>query len=209
MNTQPLNKELIERDVANTDYYSSLAGLDNPVKEKETAIRSDLENDFYKLDLTHNMYFPLYRDFALRLKGEIGYIEEFGDSDEVPIAERFFAGGADTIRGYEDRSVGPKDENGDEIGGNGIVLASAEIIIPINKQFRVLAFIDSGNVVAKGDIYGTDGIFDVSKYREGAGVGVRFNSPLGLIRLDWGYKLDHQPEDKDNDEFHFGIGALF
>jgi hypothetical protein len=58
MDTQPLNKELIERDVANTDYYSSLAGLDNPVKEKETAIRSDLENDFYKL--TYNQMVNKY-----------------------------------------------------------------------------------------------------------------------------------------------------
>ena len=58
MDTQPLNKELIERDVANIDYYSSLAGLDNPVKEKETAIRSDLENDFYKL--TYNQMVDKY-----------------------------------------------------------------------------------------------------------------------------------------------------
>jgi len=196
--------------------YSSINNVLLPTKGMRTILQGEYaggilgaENDFYKFDLTHNMYFPLYRDFALRLKGEIGYIEEFGDSDEVPIAERFFAGGADTIRGYEERSVGPKDENGDEIGGNAIALATAEVIIPINKQLRVLGFFDMGNVVAKGDIYGSDGYFDVSKYRKGAGVGVRFNTPLGLLRLDWGYKLDRQPEDKDGDEFHFGIGALF
>lgn len=196
--------------------YSSINNVLLPTKGMRTILETEYaggllgaENNFYKIDFTHNMYFPLYHDIALRLKGEAGYIEEFGDSDEVPISERFFAGGANTIRGYEERSVGPKDENGDEIGGNAIALATAEIIVPVNKQLRVLAFFDMGNVVAKGDIYGTDGYFDVSKYRKGAGVGVRFNTPLGLLRLDWGYKLDHQPEDKDNDEFHFGIGALF
>lgn len=56
--TQPLNKELLERDVANTDYYSSLAGLDNPVKDKEAAIRSNLENDFY--NLTYNQMVNKY-----------------------------------------------------------------------------------------------------------------------------------------------------
>lgn len=196
--------------------YSSINNVLLPTKGMRTIMSGEYaggflgaENNFYKLDVTHNMYFPLYRDFALRLKGEVGYIEEFGDSDDVPISERFFAGGADTIRGYEERSVGPKDENGDEIGGNAIALATAEVIIPVNKQLRLLAFIDAGNVVAKGDIYGTDDLFDTSKYRAGAGVGIRLNTPLGLLRLDWGYKLDHQPEDKDNDEFHFGIGALF
>ncbi len=160
------------------------------------------ENNFYKLGLNHNIYFPLYRDFALRFKGEVGYITEFGDSDEVPISERFFAGGAETIRGYEERSVGPKDENGEEIGGNTFAVATAEVIIPINKKIRVLGFFDMG------DVYTSDEDFDISTFRKGTGIGVRFESPLGLIRLDWGYKLDRE-EGEDADEFHFGIGALF
>ncbi|GAK57966.1 hypothetical protein U27_04938 [Candidatus Vecturithrix granuli] len=160
------------------------------------------ENDFYKLTFNNNIYFPLYKDFALRFKQEVAYAKEYGDSDRVPIFERFFAGGADTIRGYEERSVGPKDENGDEIGGNKRVLLTAELIIPIQKQLRFVTFVDAG------DVYSSDEDVDVSTFRKGVGVGIRFQSPLGLLRLDWGYKLDKEPGESSN-EFHFGLGTTF
>ncbi|MDY0092975.1 MAG: outer membrane protein assembly factor BamA [Candidatus Vecturithrix sp.] len=160
------------------------------------------ENDFYKLTLNNNIYFPLYKDFALRFKQEVAYAKEYGDSEKIPIFERFFAGGADTIRGYEERSVGPKDENGDEIGGNKRVLLTAELIIPIQKQLRFVTFLDAG------DVYSSDEDVDLSTFRKGVGVGIRFNSPLGLLRLDWGYKLDKEPGESSN-EFHFGLGGMF
>ncbi|PIE34224.1 outer membrane protein assembly factor BamA [candidate division KSB3 bacterium] len=160
------------------------------------------ENDFYKLEFDNNTYFPIYKDFAFRFKTKLGYITEYGRSDEVPISERYFAGGADTIRGYEERSVGPKDENGEEIGGNTLALMSGEFIIPVQKQLRLVAFFDMG------DVYGADENIDISTFRKSVGLGVRFFSPLGLIRLDWGYKLDRE-SGEDYDEFHFGVGALF
>ena len=189
--------------------WSTINNVLLPTKGSRTILSGEFaggilgaENDFYKFTLNHNTYFQLYRDFALRLKGEISYVKEFGDSEKVPIFERLFAGGADTIRGYEERSVGPKDENDEEIGGNKLGIVTAEVIIPVTKQVRVLGFFDMG------DVYRADEDVDLSTLKKGVGVGVRFYSPLGLIRLDWGYKLDREDGD-DADEFHFGIGALF
>ena len=180
-----------------------------PTKGMLTKISGELaggifqgENEFYKLIFNNNIYFPLYKDFALRFKQELAYAKEYGDSDEIPIFERFFAGGADTIRGYEERSVGPKDENDDEIGGNKRALLTAELIIPIQKQLRLVTFLDMG------DVYSPEEDIDLSTFRKGVGAGVRFFSPLGLLRLDWGYKLDRKSGESSN-EFHFGLGGSF
>jgi len=188
---------------------SSINNVLLPTKGFRTRISGEVaggilqgENDFYKLEFDNNTYIPIYHDFAFRFKTEVGYITHYGRSDKVPIFERYFAGGADTIRGYEERSVGPKDENGEDIGGNLLTVMTGEFIIPVKKSVRLVAFYDMGNV------YGADENFDFSDLRKSIGVGVRFFSPLGLLRLDWGYKLDREPGD-DPDEFHFGIGALF
>ncbi len=180
-----------------------------PTKGSRSRISGELagtfmqgDNDFYKLIFDNNTYFPIYRDFAFRFKTEFGYAKELGDSEEVPIFERFFAGGADTIRGYEERSVGPKDENDEEIGGNMLAVVSGEFIIPINKQIKLVAFYDAG------DVYGPDESFEFSSFKQAVGAGMRFQTPMGLLRLDWGFKL--QPESGEStDEIHFGIGALF
>ncbi len=181
-----------------------------PTKGSRTRISAELagtvfgaDNDFYKIIVDNNTYFPIYNDFALRIKTEVGYVREIDDSKKVPIFERFFAGGADTIRGYEERSVGPKDENGQELGGNKLVVVTGEVIIPLGKQIKLVAFYDMG------DLYGADEDFDLSTFKQSVGTGVRVQIPMvGLLRLDWGYKL--KPEDgESSSEFHFGLGAVF
>jgi outer membrane protein insertion porin family len=158
------------------------------------------DNDFYKTILDHNLYIPLFKDVALRFKGELAYVTEYGSSDDVPIFERFFGGGANTIRGYEERSIGPKDENDEPLGGDKRVVLTSEVIVPVSKQIRVLSFFDMG------DVYGSDEDIDISTFRKSIGLGLRFYTPFGLLKFDWGYKLERE-EGEDSNEFHFGIGA--
>jgi outer membrane protein insertion porin family len=159
------------------------------------------DNDFYKIILDNNLYVPLFKDVALRFKGELAYAKEYGDSDNIPIFERFFGGGSNTIRGYEERSIGPKDENDEPLGGNKRVVLTSELIIPIKKEIRVVSFFDMG------DVYGANKDIDISTFKKSVGAGLRFYVPiLGMFKLDWGYKLDKE-EGEDDYEFHFGIVA--
>lgn len=187
--------------------YSNINNIILPTKGLITRLTGKVaggilqgENDFYKISFDNNMYFPLYKDLAIRVNNEFAYTKEYDDTEKVPIFERFFAGGADTIRGYEERSIGPKDENDEAIGGNKRVIFTTELIIPVQKQIRLVTFFDMG------DVYASDEDIDLSTFKKSAGVGMRLYTPLGLLRFDWGYKLERESGESPG-EFHFGIGA--
>ena len=81
--------------------------------------------------------------FSARMK--IGHVKEYGDSNRVAIFERFFAGGMGTVRGFDNRSLSPK-QNGDEIGGGFLTVANLEYSVPINEEaLRAVFFYDMGN----------------------------------------------------------------
>jgi outer membrane protein insertion porin family len=134
-------------------------------------------------------------------RGLMGFAQGWG-GQEVPIFERFFLGGANTLRGQETRSVSPKDAQGNEIGGDKELLFSAELILPVFARFRLAAFFDAGNA------YGFGVPFDPTNLRYSAGVGIRFFSPFGPLRLDWGYNLDRKPGE-DAYQINFSVGSPF
>lgn len=137
----------------------------------------------------------------LGVRGLAGYAAGWG-GQEVPIFERFFLGGSNTLRGHRTRSVGPKDSKGKVIGGDTELLFSTELLVPIIPRLRIAFFFDAGNAYG----FGTD--FDPTDLRMGAGVGLRFFSPFGPLRLDLGYNLDRQAGEKDY-QVHFTIGSPF
>jgi outer membrane protein insertion porin family len=135
------------------------------------------------------------------VRGLAGIVEGYG-GEEVPIFERFFLGGATTLRGQRTRSVAPKDAQGETIGGTSELLFNTELLIPIFPRFRLALFFDAGNAYG----FGTD--FDPTDLRLAAGVGGRFFSPLGPMRLDLGYNLDRQPGEKEF-QVNFTVGSPF
>ena len=160
------------------------------------------DTQFYKVVGETVWFFPLpVLDLVWAVRGLAGYARGWG-GEEVPIFERFFLGGATTLRGQRTRSVGPKDSEGEVIGGTSELLFSTELIIPIFPRFRFVLFFDAGNAYG----FGTD--FDATDLRLGAGVGLRFFSPLGPLRLDVGYNLDKEPGEKTY-QFHFSVGSSF
>ena len=159
------------------------------------------ENEFYKAIGESNWYYPLVGELVLSLRGRVGYADGFSGK-ELPLLERFFTGGrAATIRGYRLRDVGPKDINGDPIGGNSMVLLSSQLRYPLTQGLNLVGFVDAGNVYDAGE-------FDPSSLRVGVGVGIRFVTPLGPLALDWGFKLGRKSGEKPS-EVHFNIGAIF
>jgi outer membrane protein insertion porin family len=159
------------------------------------------ENQFYKTTAEANWYHPLIGDIVFSARGRIGYADGWGGQD-LPLLERFFVGTQNvTIRGYRLEDVGPKDINGDPIGGNSLILLSGQLRFPVTEGLSLVGFIDAGNLYDKND-------FDPTRLRVGVGAGIRFVTPLGPLALDWGFKIDREPGERPS-EIHFNIGTLF
>jgi outer membrane protein insertion porin family len=160
------------------------------------------DTQFYKFVAETTWFFPLpVFNLVWAVRGLFGMVEGYG-GQEVPIFERFFLGGATTLRGQGTREVAPKDAAGEIIGGDKELLFSTELLIPVFPRFRLALFFDAGNAYG----FGTE--FDPTNLRLGAGAGVRFFSPLGPLRLDLGYNIDREPGEKEF-QVHFTVGAPF
>jgi outer membrane protein insertion porin family len=140
-------------------------------------------------------------EIVFSARARLGYADGWGNQD-LPLLERFFVGTQNvTIRGYRLEDVGPKDINGDPIGGNSLVLLSGQLRFPVTQGLSLVGFVDAGNLYDKKD-------FDPTRLRVGVGAGIRFVTPLGPLALDWGFKLNREPGEKPS-EIHFNIGTLF
>lgn len=147
-------------------------------------------------------YFALPWETVFSIKGALGYVQGYQDH-AVPIYERYFLGGINSIRGFETRTVGPKDPvTGEFIGGNYMMVGNLEFIFPIFSQqnMRGVLFFDAGNAY-KGNI-------DFDDIRYGAGAGIRWFSPIGPLRLELGFNLDRRDDEKSQ-QWEFAVGTLF
>ena len=151
-------------------------------------------------------YHTFFEKVTLELKGRAGLASAYGSTKDVPIYERFFAGGANTIRGYKERRVGPRDEgNGEPVGGDAILIGNAEVTFPLyEKMLKGAVFFDIGNVWAK-----PSDSFASTDVKAGAGIGVRVKTPIGPVRVDWGYPLVSNYEDDRTGEFYFSMSRGF
>ncbi len=144
---------------------------------------------------------PIWLDHILSGRMEAGYGVGW-DGERLPLFERFYLGGPNTIRGFKFRKVSPIDDAGVRIGGDTELLGNAEYIVPLPLNIRVAGFFDTGNV------YGFGVKFDPTDLRYAAGAGVRWLSPFGPIRLDYGVNLDRRIGE-DFGAFHFSVGSPF
>ena len=214
--TEDLRKELGENWLSRLTWSINYDTRDNkysPTKGFLTGV--SLENaggviggdkDFVKGYLHGSYYHSIIENIVLELKGRSGMVQNYGDSDEVPIYERFFAGGATTIRGYKQRGVGPRDRGTNTaLGGEAMVIGNVEVVFPVYKNLiKGAVFYDVGNVWADA----TD-IFSTSGYRAGTGIGVRVKTPIGPVKLDYGYPLNKNFDDKKEGQFYFTVSHGF
>ncbi len=143
---------------------------------------------------------------ATRLKG--GAIFEIGPTKNLPISDLFFAGGATTVRGYQEQLLGPTtfDSEGYKnkaIGGKLLYLMNVEIRIPIYWLFVGEIFLDGGNV------WREISDFNPTEIKFSTGLGLVLLTPVGPIRFDYGVKLNKEDSDKTRDAFHFGLYFAF
>ncbi len=164
------------------------------------------DKDFWKFFGRASRYFPLPADSSLELRARVGLSKAYGDSDSIPLYERFFAGGAYTIRGYEERGIGPIDPaSKDPLGGESMFIGNIEYTYPLFSFLKAAAFYDIGNVWAKMGDFASGGL------KSGIGLGVRIKTPIGPIMLDYGIPLNKAPgEDrKSSGRFHFSASHGF
>ena len=179
------------------------------------------DNTFGKFILDSSIFFPVIPPTSWFIPGSVlqfhlnvGYITGFGD--DIPLFERFFPGGILTLRGFELRSLGPEVQIATEsgptgqstedfpIGGNKQVIFNTEFVFPMVSAAGIkgVVFFDVGNAFGEGDP------IDPTNLREAAGFGIRWFSPIGPLRFEWGFPLDKQ-DDENGVVFDFTIGSLF
>lgn len=157
---------------------------------------------FTKTLVTAKEYFNFGHGVVLGLKLKLGGI--FTDRPvDVPLSRRFYAGGAYSIRGYAYDTLGPLSAEGALLGGNGLVEGSAELRFPIREGITGVTFVDAGN--ATTDPYS---LRDAPIY-SGAGMGVRFKTPVGPIGMDIAWKLRTYARDSSGYQLYFFVGYAF
>lgn len=159
------------------------------------------ETDFVKLTAQGSFFKELWKGTVLAVQVRGGVGQGFSGIKDLPLVERFFLGGRNSVRGFPQDELGPKTEDGDPKGGNAFLMGSIELRMPIWKSLGAVVFIDAGNVWRR--IKGMN-----FQLRETAGVGIRYNTPVGPIRIDYGYKLDRERKESAG-ELHFSIGHAF
>ncbi|MCX5678807.1 MAG: outer membrane protein assembly factor BamA [Candidatus Omnitrophica bacterium] len=164
------------------------------------------DKEYVKGTATAAYYHSFFEKVVLELKARGGVGGAYGSTDDVPIYERFFAGGANTIRGYKERRIGPRDPGSNQpIGGDSIAVANAEVTFPVyEKIVKGAVFFDVGNVWAKADDFLVG-----AGYKYGAGIGVRVKTPVGPIKLDYGWPLVSNFDDEKTGEFYFSMSRGF
>jgi outer membrane protein insertion porin family len=163
--------------------------------------------------------------FPLSVTTNLGWSTAFGDTTAVPPHRHVFTGGSDSVRGFRDGSLGPRDSLGNPYGGDAGVSAQFEAILPLPAKFQTSArlslFYDIGQSFYLGDTEfrnkrgdRTDYRFDLGELRSSAGIAVEWLSPMGLFRFSWATPLRYQGETRrefgdELEPFQFSVGKAF
>jgi len=177
-----------------------------PTRGGQTTLTMDFaglggDSQFFKATVLQTYFKPLWFGHVLGTRAEAGYGTGWGGQD-FPLFERFYLGGPNTIRAFKFRSVSPVDSAGFKTGGTSEVLGNVEYVVPLPFGLRVAAFFDVGNV------YGFGTSFDPTDLRYGPGGGIRWQSPFGPIRVDYGFNIDRRAGEGPG-AFHFSVGSPF
>jgi outer membrane protein insertion porin family len=174
-------------------------------------------------------YVPVFKGFTLSFLEGLDYGEPLGSTTAIPPYRQFYGGGPDSVRGYRESRLGPKDQFGNPYGGNLRITGQNELIFPMPGKYaqtaRVSAFFDLGNIYQTGSkikFYGPDGVTPenyrfngFASLKRSVGVAVQWLAPLGLFRFSYGVALNAQRGDgltrwgDEREGFQFSVGNAF
>jgi outer membrane protein insertion porin family len=162
------------------------------------------ETEYWRLEGRSGFWFPTF-DFAdqvIQVVARLGTLWEYSNED-TPFFDRYFLGGPFSLRGFDFRDVGPKDQFGEPVGGNSFAFASVEYIFRVAEPVRFATFYDIG-FVNSGDFD-----WDPSDYNDNFGVGLRVLLLGAPLRLDLGFPITSDNFNDDGTQFHFSFGTVF
>src|SRR3984885_9654887 len=233
--TQQLNDLINEEGVDNLESRVTL-GFTYDTRDSAFLTRKGTRIDFsayvtggplggsvqvYGFDLDAAQYFHLPYDTILLLNGEIGTVENWSNGSKtggiVPIFDRLYLGGASTLRGFKFRDVGPKDNEGNAVGGDTLTRWTIEYTIPIIERVRFALFYDGGFVNPGSFSFGPQKVLvpggSTGRFFGGLnqdiGIGVRLDLPIGPLRLDYGFPIEEDSFSSKSGQFQFSVGYQF
>jgi outer membrane protein assembly factor BamA len=173
------------------DPINSHTGMYNTVDVGMALKQLGSQTVFTRLLMRNSTYYRLSRDVVLARTLQFGWIERLAGSPEIPLAERFFAGGASSDRAFPDNQAGPRDlTTGFPLGGNALLMHSTELRFPlIGDNLGGVLFHDMGNVfssvTAINARFSQHGLQDFDYMVHGIGFGIRYRTPIGPLRADF------------------------
>ena len=193
----------LSRDTRNRSLFATAGSLSR--LSLDVAIPGfDLE--YYQAELRNTNYLDLPGGFTLEMDTRLGVVEPYGDTTDIPPFERLFGGGTESIRGFRDGSLGPRDSRDRAFGGGFRYSTQFELILPSplesnNRSTRFVVFADVGDVLEEASD------FDADELRGSYGVGFYWLTPiLGIMRFSYAVPYNDQPDDRlDRFQFTFGV----
>jgi outer membrane protein insertion porin family len=221
------------------DVFEAVAGWSYDTRNRaifaDRGMRVSIQGS-YALPLTTVRYYtgnfdfldliPITKQFVLALKSQVAYGNKLGDTTALPPFRQFFGGGPDSIRGYRESMLGPRDSFGNPYGGNLLTVANAELLFPTPEKWkanvRVSAFYDIGNVFSTCCVQfvGADRVtpvnykFSYNELKRSVGLAVQWLAPLGIFRFSYAIPLNANPGNgivypDEREGFQFSIGSAF
>ena len=188
---------------------------------------SDVE--YYGINYAYKQYFnipfPIINRLTMMVKADLAFNDAYGDSIGVPPYKNFYAGGPDTVRGFKEHRLGPKDNYGNPYGGNLLVSSQTEFILPIPGDWanraRFSLFFDIGNTFSTSELefFDPEGnpidySFDASKLKRSYGLAAQWLAPMGLFRFSYAIPMNSiDGRDRfysdETERFQFTVGGAF
>lgn len=183
------------------DYYNPTKGARHSISIQNAGGILGGDNYFVKTVADTSWFFPLPLKTVLNLRGKVGFVEPYSGRT-VPIYEKFYVGGLQTVRGFEYGMAGPFDVNKEPLGGKKMVSFQSELIFPLSSEIGLKAaiFWDVGK--------GFDRFSDITPLKTGVGAGIRWFSPFGPIHIDLGINPNPKPGEKGK-VFDFTAGTVY
>jgi outer membrane protein insertion porin family len=203
------------------------AGSAHTFSFNATAPGSDLEyfTASYKFEQYWRLPLPLIRNVPFRFTSTLGFGGAYGGTTALPPTRHWFVGGPDSVRGFRESTLGPRDSIGNPYGGDSALYGSLEAILPMPQKWqtsaRLFAFYDIGQAFYLGNTTFRDKLgkradtgFSLQRLRRSAGLGVEWLSPMGLFRFSYAIPLQYQRETDrlfgdERERFQFSIGQAF